>query len=85
MLDTVSPMSENRSESERHWWVTYSCNHEEEIVTFIGDFDYVRAHQEVPDICRACRLDPKAESPIVQVVAAELIDVEARSRRGRFG
>lgn len=76
---------------ERHWWVTYSCDHEEEVVTFIGDFDYVAAHQAVPDICRTCRLDKSKDSPIVWVVSAELIDMPAQAavRReletGRYG
>lgn len=73
-------MTDSRAASERHWWVTYSCGHEEEITTFIGDFDYERAHRDLPDICRFCRLDPKAESPIVHVVAAELIDMDARAQ-----
>lgn len=40
--------------SERHWLETYSCTHQIEVITFIGDFDIAAAHAGLPAVCYDC-------------------------------
>lgn len=57
---------------ERLWTVTLSCGHSYEVYTFIGDFDYMKAHEGLGQICVDCR-DEGKEDWVKELVSAVLI------------
>lgn len=63
--------------SERLWLVTLSCGHQHKVWTCIGDFDYMKHHEGLGEVCWKCR--DAGKEFVVDLVSAVLIDPELES------
>jgi hypothetical protein len=47
-------VNDEYAQGHRLWRETYTCGHTLLVRTFIGDFDFARAHAGLPAFCREC-------------------------------